>query len=207
VDDTHALNHADIIELMYSKSTYHRMYGELYKTIDSSDVILHVPDARDSLGTLCESVLEYMRKEKAHTQVVLLLNKCTLVPAWGSQASTSSSRPTAPNGRGRARPSPRKRRCSPQIRPGMLPLPGRRAPYMHTTRFTSDFAAVIPPPTPAAAAAALHQLLTVEPVSGERDVLVFHSRNYLTLASCPKSSCGSLTIGSPSTPRAGASRA
>jgi hypothetical protein len=46
VDDTHAPNHADIIELMYSKSTCHRMYGELYKTIDSSDDILHVPDAR-----------------------------------------------------------------------------------------------------------------------------------------------------------------
>jgi nuclear GTP-binding protein len=31
---------------------------------------------------MCHSVLDYMRKEKAHKQVVLLLNKCDLVPAW-----------------------------------------------------------------------------------------------------------------------------
>lgn len=54
----------------------------MYKVIDSSDVILHVIDARDPLGTLCESVLEYVRKEKAHKQVVLVINKCDLVPNW-----------------------------------------------------------------------------------------------------------------------------
>jgi nuclear GTP-binding protein len=81
-DDAHAPTHADIIEPIYSKGTSRRIYGELYKVIDSSDIILHVLDARDPLGTLCESVLEYMRKEKAHKQVVLILNKCDLVPAW-----------------------------------------------------------------------------------------------------------------------------
>lgn len=50
--------------------------------IDSSDVILHILDARDPLGTMCESVLEYMKKEKAHKQVVLVINKCDLVPNW-----------------------------------------------------------------------------------------------------------------------------
>lgn len=43
---------------------------------------MHVLDARDPLGTLCESVLEYIKKEKAHKQVVLVLNKCDLVPNW-----------------------------------------------------------------------------------------------------------------------------
>ncbi|CAL1694840.1 unnamed protein product [Somion occarium] len=75
-------SHADIIEPIYAKGTSRRIYGELYKVIDSSDVILHVLDARDPLGTLCESVLEYIRKEKAHKQVVLVVNKCDLVPNW-----------------------------------------------------------------------------------------------------------------------------
>ena len=74
--------HADYIEPIYAKGTSRRIYGELYKVIDSSDVLLHILDARDPLGTLCESVLEYVRKEKAHKQVVLVINKCDLVPSW-----------------------------------------------------------------------------------------------------------------------------
>lgn len=74
--------HADYIEPIYAKGTSRRIYGELYKVIDSSDVVLHVLDARDPMGTLCESVLEYIRKEKAHKQVVLVINKCDLVPNW-----------------------------------------------------------------------------------------------------------------------------
>lgn len=74
--------HADVIEPIYAKGTSRRIYGELYKVIDSSDVILHVLDARDPMGTLCESVLEFIRKEKSHKQVVLVINKCDLVPNW-----------------------------------------------------------------------------------------------------------------------------
>ncbi|KAH7915753.1 NGP1NT-domain-containing protein [Hygrophoropsis aurantiaca] len=74
--------HADYIEPIYAKGTSRRIYGELYKVIDSSDVILHILDARDPLGTICESVLEYVKKEKAHKQVVLVINKCDLVPNW-----------------------------------------------------------------------------------------------------------------------------
>ncbi|KAI0931193.1 GTPase required for pre-60S ribosomal subunit nuclear export and maturation, variant 2 [Taiwanofungus camphoratus] len=74
--------HADVIEPIYAKGTSRRIYGELYKVIDSSDVILHILDARDPMGTLCESVLEYIKKEKAHKQVVLVINKCDLVPNW-----------------------------------------------------------------------------------------------------------------------------
>lgn len=74
--------HADYIEPIFAKGTSRRIYGELYKVIDSSDVILHILDARDPLGTMCESVLEYMKKEKAHKQVVLVINKCDLVPNW-----------------------------------------------------------------------------------------------------------------------------
>ena len=74
--------HADYIEPIFTKGTSRRIYGELYKVIDSSDVILHILDARDPLGTMCESVLDYLKKEKTHKQVVLVINKCDLVPNW-----------------------------------------------------------------------------------------------------------------------------
>ncbi|KAF9011179.1 P-loop containing nucleoside triphosphate hydrolase protein [Cyathus striatus] len=74
--------HADYNEPIYAKGTSRRIYGELYKVIDSSDVILHILDARDPMGTMCESVLEYIKKEKSHKQVVLIINKCDLVPNW-----------------------------------------------------------------------------------------------------------------------------
>ncbi|KAG1889684.1 NUC091 domain-containing protein, partial [Suillus fuscotomentosus] len=73
--------HADYIEPIFAKGTSRRIWGAV-QGIDSSDVILHILDARDPLGTMCESVLEYMKKEKAHKQVVLVINKCDLVPNW-----------------------------------------------------------------------------------------------------------------------------
>ena len=69
-------------EPIYQKGTSRRIYGELYKVIDSSDVVLHILDARDPVGTMCRSVLDYIKKEKAHKQVVLVINKCDLVPNW-----------------------------------------------------------------------------------------------------------------------------
>lgn len=74
--------YADVNEPIYAKGTSRRIYGELYKVIDSSDVILHILDARDPFGTICDSVLEYIKKEKSHKQVVLVINKCDLVPNW-----------------------------------------------------------------------------------------------------------------------------
>jgi nuclear GTP-binding protein len=74
--------YADFNEPIYAKGTSRRIYGELYKVIDSSDVILHILDARDPFGTMCDSVLEYIKKEKSHKQVVLVINKCDLVPNW-----------------------------------------------------------------------------------------------------------------------------
>ncbi|TFY73281.1 hypothetical protein EWM64_g10730, partial [Hericium alpestre] len=78
----HLKTHADYMEPIYAKGTSRRIYGELYKVIDSSDVVLHILDARDPVGTMCQSVLEYIKKEKAHKQVVLIINKCDLVPNW-----------------------------------------------------------------------------------------------------------------------------
>lgn len=74
--------YAPVPEPMFAKGTSRRIFGELYKVIDSSDVIIHVLDARDPLGTLCQSVVDYIRKEKAHKQIVYLINKVDLVPGW-----------------------------------------------------------------------------------------------------------------------------
>ncbi|WVW78817.1 nucleolar GTP-binding protein 2 [Kwoniella bestiolae CBS 10118] len=69
-------------EPIYQKGTSRRIWGELYKVLDSSDVVIHVLDARDPLGTRCKPVVEYLRKEKAHKHLVYVLNKVDLVPTW-----------------------------------------------------------------------------------------------------------------------------
>ncbi|TYJ54397.1 nucleolar GTP-binding protein 2 [Cryptococcus floricola] len=69
-------------EPIYAKGTSRRIWGELYKVLDSSDVVIHVLDARDPLGTRCKPVVEYIKKEKAHKHLVYVLNKVDLVPTW-----------------------------------------------------------------------------------------------------------------------------
>ncbi|PSN59351.1 NGP1NT-domain-containing protein [Corynespora cassiicola Philippines] len=68
-------------ESIFSKGTSRRIWNELYKVIDSSDVILHVLDARDPLGTRCRSVEKYLREEAPHKHLVFILNKVDLVPS------------------------------------------------------------------------------------------------------------------------------
>ena len=53
----------------------------MYKVIDSSDVLLHVIDARDPVGTRCRSVEKYVREEAPHKHLVFVLNKVDLVPS------------------------------------------------------------------------------------------------------------------------------
>ena len=69
-------------EPIYAKGTSRRIWGELYKVLDSSDVVIHVLDARDPMGTRCKPVVEFLRKEKAHKQLIYVLNKVDLVPTW-----------------------------------------------------------------------------------------------------------------------------
>ncbi|KAF2501181.1 nucleolar GTP-binding protein 2 [Lophium mytilinum] len=68
-------------ESIFSKGQSKRIWNELYKVIDSSDVILHVLDARDPLGTRCRSVEKYLREEAPHKHLVFVLNKVDLVPS------------------------------------------------------------------------------------------------------------------------------
>ncbi|KAJ3053019.1 GTPase required for pre-60S ribosomal subunit nuclear export and maturation [Rhizophlyctis rosea] len=59
-----------------------RIWNELYKVLDSSDVVIHVLDARDPSGTRCKPVEKYLREEAKHKQLIFVLNKCDLVPTW-----------------------------------------------------------------------------------------------------------------------------
>ena len=85
-------------EPIFSKGQSKRIWNELYKVIDSSDVVIHVLDARDpvgikayvdfnlpsltnpDLGTRCRSVERYLQREAPHKHLVFVLNKCDLVP-------------------------------------------------------------------------------------------------------------------------------
>jgi len=59
-----------------------RIWSELYKVVDSSDVIIHVLDARDPVGTRCVNIEKYIKKEASHKHLIFVLNKCDLVPTW-----------------------------------------------------------------------------------------------------------------------------
>lgn len=66
----------------FEKGQSKRIWGELYKVIDSSDVIVQVLDARDPYGTRSKFLEAHISRNCPHKHVVLLLNKCDLVPGW-----------------------------------------------------------------------------------------------------------------------------
>ena len=67
-------------EPIFSKGQSKRIWNELYKVIDSSDVVIHVLDARDPLGTRCRSLEKHIQEEASHKHLIFVLNKCDLVP-------------------------------------------------------------------------------------------------------------------------------
>lgn len=62
-----------------------RIWNELHKVVDSSDVLLQVLDARDPMGTRSKFIEEFLRKEKSHKHLFFILNKVDLVPTWVTQ--------------------------------------------------------------------------------------------------------------------------
>lgn len=74
-----------------------RIWNELHKVVDSSDVLLQVLDARDPMGTRSSYIEQFLRKEKPHKHLFFILNKVDLVPNWVTQrwvALLSSEYPT-----------------------------------------------------------------------------------------------------------------
>lgn len=67
---------------VFSKGQSKRIWGELYKVLDCSDVVIQVLDARNVPGTRCEHVEKHIRKHAAHKHLIFVINKCDLVPNW-----------------------------------------------------------------------------------------------------------------------------
>ncbi|KAI1723245.1 NGP1NT domain-containing protein [Ditylenchus destructor] len=67
---------------LFKAGQSNRVWGELYKVIDSSDVVVEVIDARDPMGTRCKHIEEFLRKEKPHKHLILVMNKVDLIPTW-----------------------------------------------------------------------------------------------------------------------------
>lgn len=67
---------------IFAKGQSNRIWTELYKVLDSADVVVQVLDVRDPAGTRSAHVENYLKKHAKHKHLVFLLNKVDLVPPW-----------------------------------------------------------------------------------------------------------------------------
>lgn len=67
---------------LFSKGQSKRIWAELYKVLDCSDVVIQVVDARNVPGTRCTHIERHLKKNSAHKHLVIVINKCDLVPSW-----------------------------------------------------------------------------------------------------------------------------
>lgn len=70
---------------IFEKGLSRRIWEELYKVIDSSDVIINVLDARNPLGTRTNTLEEHIKRNCASKHFIFVLNKCDLVPTSVTQ--------------------------------------------------------------------------------------------------------------------------
>lgn len=56
-----------------------RIWNELYKVLDTSDVIIHVLDGRYPKMFLCNQIIDYVKKNE-HKNLILVINKVDLIP-------------------------------------------------------------------------------------------------------------------------------
>ena len=81
-DEREAEAETMISEEVFRKGTSKRIWQELYKVVDSSDIIVEVIDARDPMGTRCIPLEKELKKNRSNKHLILLMNKCDMVPAW-----------------------------------------------------------------------------------------------------------------------------
>jgi nuclear GTP-binding protein len=82
---------------LFLKGQSKRIWGEFYKVIDCSDVVIHVIDARNVPGTRCTMIETHIAKNASHKHLVFVLNKIDLVPNWVAKrwiGELSKTRPT-----------------------------------------------------------------------------------------------------------------
>jgi nuclear GTP-binding protein len=80
VDEKDEARHA-----VFEKGLSKRIWEELYKVVDSSDVLIYVLDARCPDGTRNKSLEEHLKKNCPAKHLVFVLNKCDLVPTAVTQ--------------------------------------------------------------------------------------------------------------------------
>ena len=74
-------------EMKYMKAGQSkRIYSELLKVIDASDVLCEILDARDPMGTRCSYLENFVRKNCPHKHIIYIINKCDLVPIYVTAA-------------------------------------------------------------------------------------------------------------------------
>uniref|UniRef100_A0A7S1KSE3 Nucleolar GTP-binding protein 2 n=1 Tax=Percolomonas cosmopolitus TaxID=63605 RepID=A0A7S1KSE3_9EUKA len=81
-EEKHLWGHEGHRHSVFTKGTSKRIWNELYKVVDSSDVIIQVLDARDPMGSRCRMVEKYLKMEKPYKHLIFVINKCDLVPTW-----------------------------------------------------------------------------------------------------------------------------
>nr|CCA16408.1 nucleolar GTPbinding protein 2 putative [Albugo laibachii Nc14] len=81
---------------IFNKGQSKRIWGELYKVLDCSDVVIQVLDARDVPGTRCRQVEAHLRKDASHKHLIFVINKCDLVPNWVAKKWAQILRETTP---------------------------------------------------------------------------------------------------------------
>lgn len=67
---------------LFNKGQSKRIWGEFFKVVDCSDVVLHIIDARNVPGTRCNMIERHIRDNASHKHLVFVLNKIDLVPNW-----------------------------------------------------------------------------------------------------------------------------
>lgn len=79
------MKHGSTDAEIFQKGTSKRIWAELYKVVDSSDVIVFVLDARDPQGTRCIQLEEEIKKNRSGKHMLFLINKVDLVPTWATR--------------------------------------------------------------------------------------------------------------------------
>ncbi|KDO28227.1 hypothetical protein SPRG_06276 [Saprolegnia parasitica CBS 223.65] len=67
---------------VFNKGQSKRIWGELYKVLDCSDVVIQVLDARNVPGTRSDHIDKHLKTNAAHKHLIYVINKCDLVPNW-----------------------------------------------------------------------------------------------------------------------------
>jgi nuclear GTP-binding protein len=82
---------------LFLKGQSKRIWAELYKVLDCSDIVLHIIDARNVPGTKCNMISKHITKNAKHKHLIYVLNKIDLVPNWVAKrwvGILSAERPT-----------------------------------------------------------------------------------------------------------------